>query len=93
MAEERIAKHVYVSGTVQGVFFRATTREVARQADVTGWVTNLDDGRVEAHFEGAPDAVEAVISFCHEGPEAASVDDVEVDEVEPEGHERFQIRR
>lgn len=87
------AKRVYVSGDVQGVFFRATTREKARQVGVTGWVRNLDDGRVEAHFEGTDEQLDEMIEFCHEGSSAATVEDVEVDHVDPEGHDRFQIRR
>ncbi|MFW6153403.1 MAG: acylphosphatase [Halobacteriota archaeon] len=90
---ERIAAHVFVSGTVQGVFFRATTREVARDLGVDGWVQNLADGRVEAHFEGDPEAVAAMLEFCHVGSEAADVTHVEVEETDPEGFDRFHIRR
>lgn len=90
---DRTAAHVFVSGTVQGVFFRATTREVARDLGVAGWVQNLPDGRVEAHFEGEPEAVKAMIEFCHEGSEAADVDHVDVEELDPEGFDRFHIRR
>ncbi|KXA92987.1 acylphosphatase [candidate division MSBL1 archaeon SCGC-AAA259E22] len=70
--------HVYVSGRVQGVFFRANTREEARKRGVTGWVRNLPDGRVEAVFEGDEDKVQEMIEFCHEGSRAARVKDVEV---------------
>jgi len=85
--------HVYISGRVQGVFYRATTRDTARDHGVDGWVKNLDDGRVEAVFEGDPDDVEAMIDFCHEGSSSARVDDVEVTEEEPEGLDGFEIRR
>jgi len=85
--------HVYVSGTVQGVFFRATTRDEARDAGVDGWVRNLDDGRVEAVFEGAEDAVERMVEFCHEGSPTADVTDVDVEYEEPEGLDGFRIRR
>lgn len=90
---EQKAAHVYVSGHVQGVFFRATTREVARELGVSGWVQNLDDGRVEAYFEGEPEGVKAMVEFCHDGSERADVDHVDITEVEPEGHEGFFIRR
>ncbi|KXA93167.1 acylphosphatase [candidate division MSBL1 archaeon SCGC-AAA259E22] len=70
--------HVYVSGRVQGVLFRATTRDEAWKRGVTGWVKNLADGRVESVFEGEEDKVEEMVDFCHEGPRAAQVDDVEV---------------
>lgn len=59
--------HVYVSGRVQGVFFRATTRDEARSRGITGWVKNLPDGRVEAVFEGEEKKVQEMIDFCHEG--------------------------
>ncbi len=71
--------HVYVSGRVQGVFFRATTRKEARKRGVTGWVKNLPDGRVEAVFEGDEEKVKEMINFCHEGPRSARVKDVEVE--------------
>jgi acylphosphatase len=89
---KRIRAHVFVSGTVQGVYYRATTRETAREEDVDGWVKNLDDGRVEAVFEGPEDAVESMVAFCHEGSAAADVDDVAVEYEEPRGEDGFQIR-
>jgi len=90
MARKRA--HVYVSGRVQGVFFRATTRDNAQEKGVDGWVKNLDDGRVEAVFEGDPDAVDAMVDFCYEGSDMASVSTVEVEEEEPEGLDEFTIR-
>ena len=94
MAESpRTRAHVYVSGTVQGVYFRATTRDTAEQRGVEGWVRNLDDGRVEAVFEGPEQDVEKLVEFCHEGSSAARVDDVEVTHEEPEGEDGFRIRR
>jgi acylphosphatase len=89
---ERTRAHAYVSGTVQGVYFRATTRDQAREHGVDGWVRNLDDGRVEAVFEGPEDAVEAMVEFCHEGSDRATVRDVEVHEESPEGEDEFQVR-
>lgn len=73
-----IKAHVYISGYVQGVFFRAATRDEALKLGITGWVRNLPDGRVEAVFEGDEDKVKKIISFCHKGPKGASVRDVEV---------------
>jgi acylphosphatase len=93
MTDDRIRAHVFVSGTVQGVRYRASTRDAARDRDVAGWVRNLDDGRVEAVFEGPEPAVGAMVEFCHEGSPAANVSDVEVDWSEPEGLEGFEIRR
>jgi acylphosphatase len=90
---ERVRAHVFVSGKVQGVYYRASTRDAAREAGVDGWVRNLRDGRVEAVFEGDEGDVEAMVEWCHEGSSAASVDDVEVDYEDAEGVEGFEIRR
>ncbi len=89
---EHTRAHVFVSGTVQGVYYRANTREMAREAGVDGWVTNLADGRVEAVFEGPEEAVEAMVEWCHEGSPAADVDDVEVEYGGPDGEDGFEIR-
>ncbi|MEM2908391.1 MAG: acylphosphatase [Candidatus Hadarchaeales archaeon] len=70
--------HVYVSGRVQGVFFRYETKERADELGVTGWVKNLPDGRVEAIFEGEKDKVEKMVNFCRAGPPGARVTKVEV---------------
>lgn len=70
--------HVYISGMVQGVFFRAHMRDEGRRLGLTGWVRNMPDGRVEAVFEGDESAVDAMISWCHEGSPYSRVEDVEV---------------
>lgn len=70
--------HVFVSGHVQGVFFRDTTRRQALARGVTGWVRNLYDGRVEAVFEGEAQAVQEMVAWCHQGPPHAYVTDVQV---------------
>ena len=90
---ERTRAHVFVSGRVQGVFYRATTRDQARDAGIEGWVRNLDDGRVEAVFEGPESAVESMVEWCHTGSSRARVDDVEVTYEAPEGLDGFEIRR
>lgn len=90
---DRTRAHVFVSGTVQGVYFRATTRDTADEYDIDGWVRNLDDGRVEAVFEGPEADVEAMVAFCHEGSPAASVDSVEVEYEQPQDEDGFRIRR
>jgi len=74
----KVRAHVFVSGRVQGVFFRYETRQHARRVGVTGWIRNLPDGRVEAVFEGEKEAVEYMIEFCRRGPPAARVEKVEV---------------
>ncbi|MFP8889458.1 acylphosphatase [Natrialbaceae archaeon A-CW2] len=90
--DERIRAHVFVSGNVQGVFFRATTRDTATDHGVDGWVRNLEDGRVEAVFEGDTDSVEAMVEWCHEGSPAATVEDVEVTMEEPTDCAGFEVR-
>ena len=90
---ERARAHVFVSGRVQGVFYRASTREAARERDVDGWVRNLDDGRVEAVFEGPASVVEAMCEWCETGSSAASVSSVEVTMEPPEDLDGFRIRR
>lgn len=89
---DRTRAHVFISGIVQGVSFRANTRRKARSLGVDGWVKNLDDGRVEAVFEGSTDAVDSIIEWCHEGPSRARVEDVEVREETPEDVHGFQIK-
>lgn len=85
--------HVFVTGRVQGVYYRANTRDAAREAGVDGWVRNLPDGRVEAVFEGPEDAVEGMVEWCRTGSPAAEVDDVEVEYGGPEGMDGFEVRR
>ena len=71
--------HVFVSGLVQGVFFRQKTKLQAKSLGVIGWVRNLPDGRVEAVFEGEEDVVNALVNFCRKGPKGASVTGLTVD--------------
>lgn len=79
MSDHKKARaHVFVSGRVQGVYFRQNTKQVADGHGVAGWVRNLPDGRVEAIFEGDEMAVNEVIEWCHVGPPKAKVDDVSV---------------
>ena len=68
--------HVYVSGRVQGVLFRADTRRAAADLNLTGWVSNMADGRVEALFEGEDESVNKMLKWCHVGPPAARVEEV-----------------
>jgi acylphosphatase len=81
-----------VSGQVQGVFFRDTTRRRAEAAGVSGWVSNRPDGAVEAVFEGDQAAVDQLVDFCRRGPSRAEVAAVEVVEEESEGLTGFQVR-
>lgn len=86
------ARHVLVTGRVQGVFYRATCVEVAYRNQVSGWVRNLTDGRVEAWFEGDDVSVQALVDWCHDGPPRAHVDDVLVEDVDPRGFDGFETR-
>jgi acylphosphatase len=81
-----------VTGRVQGVFFRDTTRRRAAAAGVSGWVGNRSDGAVEAVFEGDQAAVDELVEFCRRGPSRAEVAAVEVTDEEPEGLTGFQVR-
>lgn len=85
--------HVIISGKVQGVFFRSTTKRQAVAHSVTGWVRNLPDGRVEAVFEGEEKAVKALVNFCRIGPSGAKVTNVELTWQEFTGEFKgFEIR-
>jgi acylphosphatase len=76
--KKRIRVHVFISGKVQGVYFRQNTKQAAIRHRVTGWVRNLPDGRVEAIFEGDKADVDEVIGWCHIGPPNAKVEDIDV---------------
>jgi acylphosphatase len=76
---DRERAHVYVSGQVQGVFFRDSARERAEQLGLAGWVKNLPDGRVEALFEGPPEKVREMIAWCEHGPSHATIEEVEAE--------------
>jgi acylphosphatase len=86
-----IRRRVIVHGRVQGVFFRDTTRRMARSRGLGGWVRNTPDGTVEAVFEGEGDAVESMVQWSRDGPRGAVVERVEVIDEEPEGLAEFRI--
>jgi acylphosphatase len=70
--------HLWITGRVQGVNFRYYTRAEALRLDLTGWVRNLWDGRVEAVVEGEEESVRNMVEWCHVGPPSAQVVDVEI---------------
>ncbi len=76
--DSKVRAHVLVKGRVQGVLFRYVTKDEANLRGVKGWVRNLEDGRVEAVFEGAKRKVDGMIDFCHYGSPAAKVSSVKV---------------
>ncbi len=79
-----VRAHVWITGRVQGVFFRQETARAARTRGVAGWVRNLPDGRVEAVFEGEAGAVDALLSWAAAGPPMANVAHVEIEWESPE---------
>ena len=85
-------RRVVVHGLVQGVFFRDTTRRLALEHGVSGWVRNTWKGTVEAVFEGPTEAVERLVAFVHRGPSGALVERVEVFEEDEEGLTGFSVR-
>jgi acylphosphatase len=86
--------HVWVSGRVQGVFFRGATERRMRELGVGGWVRNLADGRVEAVVEGEPARIEEALAFLRTGPRGAQVEHVELRDEPATGElADFEIRR
>ena len=83
---------VLISGQVQGVNFRAACQRMAWQRSVAGWVRNLDDGRVEAVFEGAAEDVRHMLDWARHGPRMAVVSGIAVQGERPEGLGAFTIR-
>ena len=76
---DKVRVHVLIEGRVQGVFFRASTRDEARARGLAGWVRNRADGRVEAVFEGDKAVVENMLAWCRKGPPYAYVDQIDID--------------
>jgi acylphosphatase len=70
--------HVLISGKVQGVWYRASTKQKADEVGVTGWVRNTDDGNVEAVFEGEKTQIDEMIAWCWIGPQRAQVTDIKM---------------
>jgi acylphosphatase len=87
-----VARNVRIVGRVQGVFFRAWTQGQARELGISGWIRNCPDGSVEAHLDGDEEAVSRMIERMKQGPSDARVEDVLVEEAEPENTGRFELR-
>ena len=84
-------RHVLIYGFVQGVGFRFAVQRAANSRGVAGWVRNRPDGAVEAVFEGEREAVEALVSFCRQGPRGAEVERVDVRNESVEGLAGFRV--
>jgi acylphosphatase len=88
---KRIA--IKVSGKVQGVFFRASTKEIANEMGITGFVRNEQDGSVYIEAEGNEEELEKFVAWCHQGPSHAAVKSVQVEEISLQGFAKFEVRR
>ena len=86
-----VQSHIHIYGQVQGVFYRASMQEKARELGVTGWVRNCADGSVEAMICGPESAISTLISWCQDGPPSARVDDVQVSPVASTPFDGFNI--
>jgi len=83
---------VHISGRVQGVWFRQSTKNTAEQYGITGWCRNNPDGSVEAVFEGEESSVKNILSWCKTGPELAQVDNLQIEWENATGEfSRFEI--
>jgi len=84
--------HIFISGLVQGVYFRQNTKRKAMDADVMGWIKNLPDGRVETVFEGDSEKIKAMIKWVGQGPKNARVQDVKINQEEHKGEfKKFKV--
>lgn len=85
--------HITVTGLVQGVYYRAATKETADRLSIAGFVRNNPDGSVYIEAEGEEKALNGFIAWCREGPPRAVVKDVEVEEGNLINHKGFEIKR
>lgn len=86
-----LAVNIIIHGRVQGVFFRASAKEMALELCLKGWVRNMPDGTVEVHIEGSPDALNLFIEWCRKGPSMAKVLKCNLDWVTPQEISSFKI--
>ncbi len=86
------AVHLRILGDVQGVYYRASAAEKARELGLAGWVRNETDGSVELFAEGDPALFDNLIAWCRKGPPAARVSDVKIQDASPQGLKEFEIR-
>jgi acylphosphatase len=90
---ESVRAHILIEGQVQGVFYRAFTRNLAAKLGLNGWVKNLYDGRVEAVLEGQRELIEQAIGECRKGPAGSSVKNIDIQWEDPSGeYKGFEIR-
>ena len=84
---------IHVNGLVQGVFFRASTRDKAQELGLSGWVRNEADGSVLIHAEGDLEALQELAIWCQQGPPRAEVSNVTIKEISEEGYTDFRVQR
>ncbi|MGM0601732.1 MAG: acylphosphatase [Bacillota bacterium] len=92
MSSNIIQKHIFVSGRVQGVGFRAFLRRQAAGLNIKGWAKNLRDGRVEIVIQGKENKVEQMISLIKEGPSFANVKNIKITDENLSDFNQFEIR-
>ena len=92
MAASPQALHGFVTGLVQGVYFRAATQKMALELGILGWVRNTDDGRVEVLLQGSPEALADMRVWLQRGPQHARVENVQLGDVAPQAFKDFSIR-
>ncbi|MEO9020654.1 MAG: acylphosphatase [Ginsengibacter sp.] len=85
--------HLLISGKVQGVFFRETSRRMAEKLNIKGWIKNTEDGKVEVLITGQEKKIEEFVKWCRKGPEKARVDDVNVSDQPTFDFEKFEVMR
>ncbi len=85
--------HLLISGKVQGVFFRDSSRKVAQSLNITGWIKNRRDEKVEAMISGDEDDIKAFVDWCKSGPDRAEVEEVIVSQKAPASFKKFEIIR
>lgn len=83
---------IKVKGKVQGVFYRSSAQAKAKELGLSGWVKNEEDGSVLMEAEGEEAKLEKMLEWCRQGPGAAEVNDVEQQEVEPQGQNGFEVK-
>ncbi len=83
---------INVKGKVQGVFYRSSTQAKAKELGLNGWVQNAEDGSVLIEAEGEEQKLQRLVEWCQQGPGAAIVNDVDYNEVEPQGINGFEVR-
>lgn len=90
--QEKICIHCFVSGKVQGVWFRASTQDKAKELGLTGWARNLPDGRVEVIACGDKDKIDELHKWLNQGPEMAQVTEVIREDITWQEHDRFGVK-